>query len=505
MSEHLRALVVIIGIASLVFFMIERPCLSFVSPAEFKRWRNIWFASTLSAFLAMSFWLYMLIASLIVLVGARKYQNRTALFFLLLFVIPAGGIQIPGFGLINYFFEINQPRLLAIVLLLPCFFTSQRLNIGVGRVSDWLFLAFIALTAILQLRQTTVTDTARFTFQLFLDSALPYYVFSRSIKDIQAIRQTLLCFVIGCMVISSLAIFEVLKHWLLFSSLTGVLGISTAGGYLDRSDIVRAIGPTGHPIALGYTMMVAIGFYFYFMNNIESTVVKRAGLVLLVGGLVASLSRGPWLGTLALIAVFAATGPNPVRTLIRLGIGGLSVLAFLAFIPGGHKVLDLLPFIGSVDAANIEYRQKLFENAMIVIQRNLWFGSIDYLNTPEMRELIQGEGIIDIVNSYIGIALSVGVAGLSLFILCFLSTILYVLRAMRATSKWNLELHTLGRAILATMIAVIVTIATVSSVFNISVIYWCLAGLSVAYARIVAETVQAAYTNEFSIAQGVRT
>lgn len=41
------------------------------------------------------------------------------------------------------------------------------------------------------------------------------------------------------------------------------------------------------------------------------------------------------------------------------------------------------------------------DNSWIVIQRNPLFGSFDFRNTPEMQSMIQGEGIIDIVNTYI--------------------------------------------------------------------------------------------------------
>ena len=59
----------------------------------------------------------------------------------------------------------------------------------------------------------------------------------------------------------------------------------------------------------------------------------------------------------------------------------------------GQELLDFLPFIGSVDAANVEYRQELLNNALIVIGRNFWFGSPDYKLEPEMQSMIQGERV----------------------------------------------------------------------------------------------------------------
>ena len=485
MPEHLRALIVIIVLTSALFLVSEKSCLAFVNQSEFRRWRNLWFSSTIAAFLSHDFWFYALTLGFLVFVFSSHYQNKAALFFLLLFVAPAGETAVPGFGLVNYLFEINQPRLLALLLLLPCFFSTISMTRGAGKISDWLFLTYLLLEIVLQLRQTTVTDTARYSFYSFLDAALPYYVFSRSLKDIQAFRQALLCLVLACMIISLIALFEFIKDWQLYSSLTSVLGLGLEPGYSVRSGMLRARGPAGYPIALGYLIMVSIGFYVFLMKNINSVLQRRAGMALLMGGLIAALSRGPWLGTIIMIGVFVSTGRTPWRHLMLLGLSGMLGLALLAVIPGGETVINLLPYIGTTEAGNIEYREKLFANALIVIERNFWFGSVDYLESAEMQEMMQGEGIIDIVNSYIRIALSSGIFGLTLFIAFFAFAIGSSLRAMATIALKNSDEYVLGRALVATMIGVLFTIATVSSIVTIPIVYWSLAGMLVGYARMV--------------------
>jgi hypothetical protein len=70
---------------------------------------------------------------------------------------------------------------------------------------------------------------------------------------------------------------------------------------------------------------------------------------------------------------------------------------------------------------SIDYRSQLMDNAWIVIQQNLWLGSIDFLKTPEMEAMRQGEVIIDIVNTYLSLLLAYGVIGFGLFLGFFLS------------------------------------------------------------------------------------
>lgn len=492
MPEHLRALVVILALAVAAILAFEKAHLSPVNANDFKRLRNLWLASTLAAFLSHDFWLYAVIETFLILLWGRRSENRAALFLLLLFVIPAGSIQVPGLGLVNYIFEMTQPRLLSLLLLVPCVLLTFRTAVGGSRISDRLFLSYILLIVVLQFRQTTFTDALRFGFHTILDTVLPYYAFSRSLKDIAAFRQALLCFLFASMIISLVAMFEVARHWLLYSAVQGELGTTFTGHYLGRADMLRASGPTGHPIALGYVMMVAIGFYLYLRNAIESAMWRRAGLAILAGGLIASFSRGPWLGTIILLSVFAATGDRPLRSLIALGFVAATSIAVLSILPGGEKLLSLLPFIGTTEAGNVEYRSRLFSNALAVIQRNFWFGSVDYLQTPEMQEMIQGEGIIDIVNSYIRIALNSGVVGLALFVAFFASALLGAWRTMKTVGARNSDEYLLGRSLLATTLAVLFTIATVSSIVNIPIIYWSITGMCVAYARMIRSSTVAA-------------
>jgi O-antigen ligase len=95
----------------------------------------------------------------------------------------------------------------------------------------------------------------------------------------------------------------------------------------------------------------------------------------------------------------------------------------------------------------------------------------------------QGQGIIDIVNSYIQIALETGFVGLGLFVSFFALILLGIYRAMRSIRDKNSEERLLGRALLATLLAILVIIFTVSNIAIIPIVYWSVAGLGVAYAE----------------------
>jgi O-antigen ligase len=489
MPEYLRALVVILFIASLTFVFAKKALSPAILTEHFRRWRNAWFAITLIAFLSHNFWIYIVASGLFMAFIARRESNKFALFFALLFTVPSIGSGITGLGAINYFFEINHLRLLSLIILFPAFISllTSHNNLKLGKnLPDKLILAYLILTISLEIRGTTVTDSLRQALYAFTDIFLPYYVCSRALKQFDHLKEALGGFVLASFLVAAIAIFEFAKGWLLYSSLPNVWEIHHAmGNYLMRGNSLRALASLGQPIVLGYVLVVALGFYLFLVKLIQGKTIQRLGFALLAMGLVATLSRGPWVGALVLLATFTATGPYAVKRLVILGIVAIAAIPLISVMPGGGKIINLLPIVGNAERSNIDYREKLLDNSIVVIKRNPLFGSVNYLETPEMQEMIQGEGIVDIVNTYLQVSLNYGLVGLSLFAGFFLVVLSGIYKSRKMISDKASELYLLGRSLTATIIAVLVIIFTVSSIVTIPIIYWSLAGMGVAYIHIV--------------------
>lgn len=501
MPEHIRALIVVFVIST-VFFALARKSSSAISTTDhFTQRRNLWFALTIVAFLTTNYWLYLAIATIVLVNANRREANPPALYFFILFALPVATVSIPGMGLISYFFDLSHPRTLSLLILLPAYFSlrKQNDNVSFGKTGpDKALAAFLLLMSILFFRegdsitirgnitQQTFTNSLRDVFYLFTDVFLPYFVISRSLKNMQTLRDAILSLVLAIMVLAPIALFESAKGWLLYQSVNASLGLS--GGmtsYLGRDNMLRAIATAGQPIALGYLMTVGIGFYLFIQPSIKQIFLRRLGMALLVGGLIAPLSRGPWVGAVALLVVFIVSGRKAARRLTTLALAAMFVVFVVSILPGGERAINLLPFIGSTETENIDYRDQLFTNSMIVVQRNPWFGSNNYLGTPELEAMRQGEGIIDIVNSYLGIALAFGFVGLGLFIAFFALTLQGIYRAMHLIQNKDCEEYLLGRVLMSTILAIMVTITTVSSIAIIPTVYWSVAGLGVAYVQMV--------------------
>lgn len=496
MPEHIRALIIILALASIVFSFSRRPALDLMPLNDFKRRRNLWLGLSVFAFVAQSFWVFAGVAFIVLSIARRHERNPLALFLFLLFLAPPVPVTIPGFGLITYFFLLDYIRLLAFCILLPALLQLRKQpdRQRFGRTwPDKLLCAYVLLTALLYLRQTTITDSMRQSLYLFTDIFLPYYVASRTLKNLSDFKDALFALVLAAMLLAAIGVFEFTRHWLLYSAMVDALGLQWGmSGYLSRGGDLRASATTGQAIALGFVISVAIGFYLYLYAGIRSRLHRYLGALLLTAGLFAPLSRGPWVGAAVMVCAYIATGRGAVKRLTLLAVAGLLALPLLTILPGGPKILGLLPFIGNVETANITYRERLLENSMIVIQRNPWLGSVDFMKTPEMQSMIQGQGIIDIVNSYLRIALETGLAGLALFAAFFLTVLLGIAKRMRSFPNRDDETARFGRALFATLSGILVTIFTVSSITVIPILYWSVAGIGVAYIQMAHRNKQTA-------------
>src|SRR6187549_2892265 len=120
MPNHLKALIVILVLATIVFAFTKAPACAVASSAgDFNRRRNLWYAVTLAAFLAHNFWIYIIAVGALLLYALPREQNKLAMFFFLLFAVPPFQSQITGLGIIKHFFAIDYFRLLSLAVLLP--------------------------------------------------------------------------------------------------------------------------------------------------------------------------------------------------------------------------------------------------------------------------------------------------------------------------------------------------------------------------------------------------
>ena len=354
------------------------------------------------------------------------------------------------------------------------------------------FIFYLLVTSV-SMRDTSFTDTLRQGTMLAITMLIPFFVISKSIDGIEDIKTIMFAAIFGIFLQATIGIAETLKSWHLYNGAVLALGIDWGiGGYMSRNNLLRASAALGHPIILGYISAIGLGLFltFYPKDQKKLRIMYWAGLLIFTGGLVATLSRGPWVGAAAMVLIFTITGRKAFGKITKLSMVGIMILSILSLSPAGQQFINLIPFVKSGEeshaASTISYRQQLLEQSWIIIQRNPLLGSANYLDTPEMEIMRQGEGIIDVVNSYLQIALNSGLIGLGLFLLIFLIPLLRLYKLQSILKKHECFQHLViqNRALFSTIVGIMVIIFTASGIGVIPIYYWSILGLACAFIKL---------------------
>jgi O-antigen ligase len=131
---------------------------------------------------------------------------------------------------------------------------------------------------------------------------------------------------------------------------------------------------------------------------------------------------------------------------------------------------------------NVIYRQRLAERGWALVQAHPLFG--DQFPWPELEDLRQGEGIIDMVNSYLGVALSYGLVGLFFFLSFILLGTARVYACTRELAHSDPDLALFGTSLIACIVGTLIMIYSNSFTLGPEKMFYVLAGLATAYARL---------------------
>jgi hypothetical protein len=458
----IKELIVVLLISIAVFKLSQPIATQYCTSKDFAGRCIAWIVLTIAVFVAPNFWVFLLVATPVLVVLGRNDSNPAAAFLFLLFLLPPMSVRLPMVG-VSFLIDMDFHLLLSLCLLAPTAWRlwkdKNRFRVPGLRILDVLLFAFYVLTSFLFvqpeiargiLMETTFTDCLRRVVWNLLSFFIPYFVISRTSANRAAIQDMMASFSIKCALLAAVAIFEGARSWLLYGELLSRWG-AMSGGYLARGGVVRAMASTGHPLVLGYLLAVGFGFWLYLQQSVHSKALRFIVTALFLLGLLADYSRGPWVGAILIYFAFAALGPQALRKISK-AIGGMFLVGLaVAISPLGTRVAGVVPYFGgTVDMGNVLYRERLFDRSWQIIMDHPWFG--DQQALLKMEELRQGEGIIDLINGFIGILLNNGFVGLSLFVLFVLLGLIKAFRVSAATVKSDPDLSKLGASLVACLL-----------------------------------------------------
>lgn len=490
MPTYLKSYVVVMAGILLIMIFAKRYLADIFGADGWWRRFGVLIAITSASFLARDFWLFCLIAMLVLIWAARTENNSAALYALLLLAVPPLERSVGGFAGINHIISINFLKILALGLCLPAYMHWRRtasIHETKWRSSDYWIVGYFLFKLVLYFPYNNATGIAREVLDFLLEIWWPYLLLSRTLNSAEKMRQVMGGMLLAAMIASVLGAIEGAKHWAFFVNVRDALNVPEWYTLaMERGNGFRAQGASGQPIVLGTFLATAAAFYLYLQRFVNPVAARWGIWVILTVGMASTLSRGPWVGYFVTVLVYAIIAPGRGRRFAALSVFALAVGIFLGITPYGDAVIKYVPFMGDgVEDGTVDYRTQLFNTGMQILSHYPLFGTPYYMNY--MEHLRQGQGIIDLVNTYLVVALPTGAVGLLVWLvppLLCLRNIFGICRSPAQTSRDEILRKFTGGALLAALLGYMVTIATVSPINLMVNVMYVLLALGVAFTRL---------------------
>ena len=422
----IKLLIPTLFVCGLAWLVLRASFAPLLSKLEYQRAWLVLIATTIVVYLGHTPMMFSIVVGLMALFAQSVLGGgicgKLAAFMLMVMILPPLTWQIGGLGDINYLLALTGPRILAFVLL-----TGPALKLmadGTYKRERWVLLLDIVVVAYQVLRialmapHASTTTLLRMLVESALDVLLPYYVASRGIRTEADLRFILTHLALGLALTASVGFAEFFGHRNLYSELQFVYGQKwQLTMTLLRGDHLRVQAATPQPIVLAFEMIFAIGLWTYLRGQELRRMPVLLVYGLFIGCLVFTFSRGPWLGALIFGAALMGLRRLGVKTFVGLFLVLLGGTVMAKALGADDQIVSALgAMFGSSDQElnTINYRRQLLDTALALLKQSPWLGVPDY--AAQMQDLKQGEGIIDLVNSYIAIALDTGVIGLTIYL-----------------------------------------------------------------------------------------
>ncbi len=426
-----------------------------------------------------------------VLPPSHQKNKRVIYYFLFLPLIPEFLRFVIPFPGINFLTEISYPQVVTLIVLLPNLLNKGASKLHVRKAAaDIPVILFTAVLCMLSFRNPSMTAALRKSFVHIVDIIIPYFAISRSVESSEDFEEIMKVIFYTGFIIACIGILEQIKRWTFYPPLATFLNLDFEiiyGGQEIRSGLLRIKSTMGETIPLGYYLMIPVGALLHLVKSKNIKMIPGLIFFLILGvSVYFTQSRAGMLGFIMLISLyfFFVTKIQAVR---------FAMVALALIIGTSTLMLSQSVSTESLDEyGTFDYRVALIQQSILVIENNFLFGSSDFMEADELQQLIQGQGIIDIVNTYVSVALYSGMVGLSLFVAVYLLVIgqIYI-KINKSVVNLSEKFQSTGVVILVVIITTAIVIGTTSAVGHIPVYSWAFLGLGSAYIRCVLPTEEA--------------
>ena len=278
---------------------------------------------------------------------------------------------------------------------------------------------------------------------------IPVYLVTRSARNAVEWR-TLLTAMAGLgIILAVIVLYEARSTWPLYASMVPRYGIDVDVFVKWRGGMMRAYGPMSEATNMGFVLVICFAAALAVRRSFVSNL-AYIGVVLLVAiGTLAPQSRGGMIG----IAVAFV-----VSSFYRRGIAGIGQLSLTGlFLSGAYATATMIGSINDQISTSLneatgsgDYRTELLRRGMQEFWKSPLFGEDFTVVMGRMQDMVQGEGIVDFVNTYLYFAVFSGAIGLAIYCIAFIIPIgrLFQIRRLLPSASAERELAGFSLALL---------------------------------------------------------
>lgn len=385
-------------------------------------------------------------------------------------------VPFPG---INYLIRLDTQTLLNLFVLLPFLLAPQSTEKPLAEQTREArkILLFVALFAIvetlLEFRAATLTHALRLLIMQSITYALLLLAFWRAIGEEGVPEKMILGFLLGGILLLFVGLAQDYKTWNFYASTANSLRVGSIGYQtlaVMRDGELRISSTMLSPIPFGMYMALCMGIAMYYLSKRSvSGILGIVMIALFTYGVYRSQTRGAWLMAVLIVGywIYYARPMQTFRILMATAMVAFLIAVFTT--PLGDAIVEM------DEHGTLQYRIDLITNSMDTIQTHPFFGTIDPGSNEDLQASLQGQGIIDLTNTYLLITVYRGFIGLAVMVIpLWLS--LRGMRRRRTECEISdaIEEERLARAAAVITIGFGIGLLNVSPIDRIWDIYWYL-------------------------------
>ena len=344
--------------------------------------------------------------AVIVAFNSRSRLELAGVFLFLLPSTPMLSIEMSVAGV--YLFLFSTAAAMSLGALVATIVTKAQ---GPRRLQryDAAICFLIGLFIFIDNRFTGGTIVLRALVTNTLLFAAPYLLVSRAARSLADVEQLLLRWTLGTTLMAVTACFQTWRHWPLYETYSQALHVplrfgttSTAlrAGFLQTGGSMLDYSASGLLLAGVITMLPLLRRRFHTFGF-------WTVLAVLIGGLLATQSRGAWVAALIGWAIIALWR-RKWQQIALIAAGGLSFQAIVTILPAGSRLAEALGTSGHAqETAN--YRRDLAAQGLAQVRSHPLLGQPSGQLVHNLSGLSQGQHIVDFVNSHLFVAMATGV------------------------------------------------------------------------------------------------